>query len=207
MEEGPSGPDGRREILKKIFTMTQWSSTTALLTPEVGGRFFVVSTPLKRVGPNSKKGKRQGKGEKDKEKRKAQSRPECPMGIHTDSDRYKSQFSRSTSIFVDMQHQNGEGLYSTGIHQSLCFVLEIQGDHLKGNHCKCISLPSIRISLAFYSGTSNLLNLSDRSLEGEDWARPIQTTPGEEDDYSTKEVIEALTYSGVGAVADSSTYL
>ncbi|THU97000.1 hypothetical protein K435DRAFT_796862 [Dendrothele bispora CBS 962.96] len=54
-----------------------------LLNPEVGDRFFVGSTLLTRVGPNSKKGKRKGKGEKDEERPKAQPRPECP--IHTDS--------------------------------------------------------------------------------------------------------------------------
>ncbi|THU88554.1 hypothetical protein K435DRAFT_803425 [Dendrothele bispora CBS 962.96] len=52
-----------------------------LLSPEVGDRFFVASTLLTRVGSNSKKVKRKGKGVQDKKKRKAQSKPECP--IHT----------------------------------------------------------------------------------------------------------------------------
>ncbi|THU75741.1 hypothetical protein K435DRAFT_880244 [Dendrothele bispora CBS 962.96] len=69
-------------------------SVAALLNPEVGDRFFVGSTLLTRVGPNSKKGKRKGKGEKDEERPKAQPRPECPVGIQSDLDRYQSQFSR-----------------------------------------------------------------------------------------------------------------
>ncbi|THU92030.1 hypothetical protein K435DRAFT_780416 [Dendrothele bispora CBS 962.96] len=68
--------------------------SAALLTPELGSRFFVASTSLTRVGPISKKGRWKGKGEKYKEKPKAQSRPDCPVGSQTGLDRYQIQFSR-----------------------------------------------------------------------------------------------------------------
>ncbi|THU90290.1 hypothetical protein K435DRAFT_841537 [Dendrothele bispora CBS 962.96] len=70
----------------------------ALLNPEVGDRFFVASTLLTRVVPNSKKVKRKGKGVQDKKKRKAQSKPGCPVDIQTGLDRYKSRFPRLTTL-------------------------------------------------------------------------------------------------------------
>ncbi|THU88556.1 hypothetical protein K435DRAFT_803426 [Dendrothele bispora CBS 962.96] len=137
-------------------------------------------------------------------------------------------------------------IYAVLIHSNCSadsYSQEFSEQVLPGSELCFRSSPSFRVSLAFYSDTSNLLNLVnnhksvhvDKRFTGtwrEKTARPIQTTPGtevgpgqnvedelsktymelekigarsagsldslEKNDYSTKEVIEALTYSGVG---------
>ncbi|THU81612.1 hypothetical protein K435DRAFT_808929 [Dendrothele bispora CBS 962.96] len=155
----------------------QISITAALLNPEVGDRFFVGSSLLTRVGPNSKKVKRKGKGVQDKKKRKAQSRPECPVGIQRGLARYKSRFPSFLVVlhvgtdphrfhFIDRQHQEGKTLYSTRIHRKQILKdIYLTGSSVvtPTNHCKHID-QSYGIELI-------RVHIIHRSSERKDWAK------------------------------------
>ncbi|THU95094.1 hypothetical protein K435DRAFT_798382 [Dendrothele bispora CBS 962.96] len=132
-----------------VFFINDIIHGVELSTTEVGNRFFAVSTSLTQATANSKKGlKQKGEEKKDKEKRKAQSETKCAFAIQTNSDRFKSRFSRDSRERVNSTAFRDQVTWKATAANAFC-------KYCKDYDCP---LPSESASI-FNSITSHLLDL------------------------------------------------
>ncbi|THU88710.1 hypothetical protein K435DRAFT_803319 [Dendrothele bispora CBS 962.96] len=162
----------------------RFNKCATLLTPGIDGRFFVVSTSLTRVDPIPRKGSEKGKGRNTRRN----ARRNLDLNVQWISRRAR------TEIRLDFQgNTKKENDYTV---QGFTGNIYLTGSSVVTKFSE--SSPSVRISLAFYPGTSKLLNLvnnykgvhADKRVIGA-WREktglgPIQTTPGSSDKNKNK---------------------